>query len=159
MMLTEIGLGTCYLGHALDKSHHQQLGLRPDEDVLITLALGKALVRGDEVHNPSEHRKREAFDHLMLEGIPDPDQRLMIEAARLAPSYMNSQGWRFSVVDGEIRLHKKSSDFLRNRFLGISGYFDGRRPCHLEIAARHLGYGTRLVLTTPWNQLPNISKL
>ena len=103
-MLTEMGLGTCYLGHALDKvTTISTLGLRPDEDVLITLALGKALVRGDEVHNPSEHRKREAFDHLMLEGIPDPDQRLMIEAARLAPSYMNSQGWRFSVVDGEIQ--------------------------------------------------------
>ncbi len=147
LMLTEIGLGTCYLGHALDKvTAISTLGLRPDEDVLITLALGKALIRGDEVHNPSEHRKRETFEHLMLEGIPDPDQRLMIEAARLAPSYMNSQGWRFSVVDGEIRLHKKSSDFLRNRFLGISGYFDmGVALCHMEVAARHLGYGTRLV--------------
>lgn len=142
LKLTEIGIGTCYLGHALDKATATRIfGMDQDEDVLITIAIGKAMVSGNEQFGQGDDRKRESFNTLVLEGIPNPNQRKIIEAVRVGPSYMNSQRWRFTITDDEIRLHKKGLDFLRSRFFGMSGYFDmGIAICHMELAAKYLGY-------------------
>ncbi|GEM_PF-742962 len=146
LRLTEIGIGTCYLGHALDKATATRiLGIEQNEDVLITIAIGKAMISGDELFGPGDERKRESFSSLIIEGIPNPHQRKIIEAVSIGPSYMNSQRWRFSFTEDEIRLHKKGLDFLRTRIFGMSGYFDmGIAICHMELTAKYLGYKTTI---------------
>ncbi len=108
LWFSENGLGSCWLGMAKPAD-----GLRPNEDgglsYVISMAFGK----------PAEtpHRSLNDFKRKPLSEISDGnDSRL--EAARLAPSGLNAQGWYFSVAGGKIRCYRKKPGFIAPDKLG-----------------------------------------
>jgi nitroreductase len=102
LWFSENGLGSCWLGMA-----------KPNEDgdlsYVISMAFGKPA--------GSAHRSLADFNRKPLSEISDgSDPRL--EAARLAPSGMNAQGWYFSASGGKIRCYRKKPGIIAPEKLG-----------------------------------------
>jgi nitroreductase len=102
LWFSENGLGSCWLGMAKPSEDG-------DLDYVISMAFGK----------PAEplHRSLVEFKRKPLAEISEGnDARL--EAARLAPSGMNAQGWFFSASDGKIRCYRKKPSIIASEKLG-----------------------------------------
>ena len=90
------GLGSCWLGMA-----------KPDEKgelpYIISMAFGK----------PAErlHRSLSEFKRKPLSEVSEGDDE-RLEAARLAPSGMNAQGWHFAAKEGTILCYRKKSGIM-----------------------------------------------
>jgi nitroreductase len=102
LWFSENGLGSCWLGMA-----------KPNEggdlSYVISMAFGKPV--------GTAHRSLADFNRKPLSEISDgSDPRL--EAARLAPSGMNTQGWYFSAADGKIRCYRKKPGIIAPEKLG-----------------------------------------
>lgn len=112
LYFSENGIGSCWLGMA--KPHEK--GEMP---YVISMAFGM----------PAEplHRSLSEFNRKALSEISEgSDERL--EAARLAPSGINTQGWFFSAADGKIRCYRKKPAF----FLAKLSCIDiGIAICHI----------------------------
>jgi hypothetical protein len=81
------------------------------------------------------HKRKQLSD--LVTGIPDRDwMGKALEAARLAPSAVNRQPWRFVIGDNSIavRLDKKKDTSKISRRLDC-----GIAMLHLELGARHAG--------------------
>ncbi|MCL2163344.1 MAG: nitroreductase [Oscillospiraceae bacterium] len=93
------GLGSCWLGMA---KPYEKSGM----PYVISMAFG----------NPAEplHRSLSEFKRKPLSEISTGvDERL--EAARLAPSGMNAQGWFFEATDGIIHCYRKKSGVMSEK--------------------------------------------
>ncbi len=102
LWFSENGLGSYWLGMA-----------KPSEDGDLSYVI--SMVFG----NPEEplHRSLTDFKRKPLSEISDGnDSRL--EAARLAPSGINAQGWYFSALNGKIRCYRKKPGFIASEKLG-----------------------------------------
>lgn len=102
-----------------------------DPNSIIGLAFGK----------PTEtaSRKHEEFDRKPMSEIArGSDPRL--EAARLAPSGMNSQPWYFIVDGSAVHVYyKKSLGGLIGRMYHHTDFDAGIALCHLDVASEHEG--------------------
>ena len=88
LYLCSIGLGTCFIGsNRVKKAELEKNGKR----LVGIVAFGKS-------HGSHTRRQREA-KRLPLEEL--------LDAARMAPSSMNSQPWRFVVYDNRIHIFSK----------------------------------------------------
>jgi hypothetical protein len=70
----------------------------------------------------------------------------LLEPARLAPSAINLQNWYFTGDKNLIHAYSAKSGFLRSIVGG--SYFPvnvGIAICHLQLAAEHLGWKTKIV--------------
>jgi len=118
LFFAENGLGCCWLGAA-----------KPQEKVdsalpyVICMSFGKPT---EPLHRELAGFKRKAL-HQISEGI---DPRL--EAARLAPSGINAQGWFFAATGGKIHCYRKKPGAIAGLFLGNMGAID------LGIAVYHI---------------------
>ena len=92
-------LGSCWLGMA---KPNEKGGL----PYIISMAFGK----------PAEppHRSLPEFKRKPLSEISEGDDG-RLEAARLAPSGMNAQGWFFAAADGIIRCYRKKPGLLAEK--------------------------------------------
>jgi nitroreductase len=138
---TARGLDTCWVGGAFSRSRVGGLvDLAPGEVVLAVSPVGHALER-----IPS--RERLVFGagkpkhHRSLEEIAPDRQawpawaRAGVEAARIAPSAMNRQPWRFAFEDGAVRVWAAGAPTPR-----ITLRLDcGIAMLHFELAARAEG--------------------
>jgi nitroreductase len=112
------GLGSCWLGAS-----------KPDEVMESTLPYVIALAFG----KPAEpmHRQLSEFKRKPLSEICEGnDPRL--EAARLAPSGVNMQGWYFKAESGKIHCYLKKTNPIMGLMLGKLGRID------LGIAIYHI---------------------
>ena len=93
------GLGSCWLGMA-----------KPNEKTGLPYAISMAF--GKPAEPP--HRSFSEFKRKPLSDISEgADERL--EAARLAPSGMNAQGWFFVAKGGTIRCYRKKSGLMSEK--------------------------------------------
>lgn len=96
-----------------------------------------------KVGNPAQGLAREPseFDRkAMSEVSADPVLQTLLEAARLAPSAMNSQPWRFTREGGSIGVCCKNPG-VKKLFLGRMNQIDmGICLCHTLLALEHAGY-------------------
>jgi nitroreductase len=102
LWFSENGLGSCWLGMAKPSESG-------DLSYVISMAFGK----------PAEslHRNLADFKRKPLAEICDGnDARL--EAARLAPSGLNAQGWHFSASDAGIHCYRKKPGIIAPEKLG-----------------------------------------
>ena len=129
------GIGSCYQGGARVK-HEDEKELEP----VMIMAFGY----------PAEplERDREAFKRMELNrfvkvhGNFGKVQRKLLEAARVAPSAMNLQPWRFVVTDGRIHMFVKKPGkigYRKSHFLVI--YMTAKLP---EFCSQHIGQYRRL---------------
>ena len=114
------GIGSCWVGMAKpEKSQAAETAL----PYVISIAFGK----------PAEplHRNLSEFKRKPLSAISEgSDERL--EAARLAPSGVNSQNWYFAARDGNIHCYRKKAISLLGNFMNKLACIDlGIAICHL----------------------------
>jgi len=134
------GLGRCWLGLAKPKQREKD-GMQH----CITLAFG----------HPAEPLSRTAadFKRKALEQISTgSDPRL--EAARVAPSAVNSQTWFFDAHDGDIDVFMERTGAIKRRIYGSMNVIDnGIALCHLYLASQHFDLPFNF-LVVPETQAP-----
>ncbi|PKK38887.1 hypothetical protein ABB02_01822 [Clostridiaceae bacterium JG1575] len=138
--LHQAGLGSCYLGNAINQKAAQAFLKRPlPGEVLLTLALGTS-AKDQALTRPSSLAKRRPLDSFLLEGTPTKAQRLILQAARLAPTGMNSQTFRFKVRPDALLLYRELLFRMHSRFFRDLTTVDmGIVLCHMALAAREVG--------------------
>jgi nitroreductase len=118
LFFSENGLGCCWLAAA--KPQEKEASALP---FVICMSFGK----------PTEplHREFADFKRKPLSEISEgKDERL--EAARLAPSGINAQGWFFMADGGKIHCYRKKSNPILGIMLGEMGIIDlGIALCHI----------------------------
>lgn len=110
LFFSENGIGACWVGMA--KTELADQGGLP---FAIAIAFGTP---AEPLHREPSQFKRKAL-HLISEG---EDKRL--EAARLAPSGINAQGWYFIAENGKIHAYRKKPNALLGLFAGSLGEMD-----------------------------------
>lgn len=102
LYMCSLGLGTCYCaGVGLKKVQKERDGKR----LIALVAFGKS--KGSHVRKQTEARRLELKELCVFKEIPRQWMKQLLEAARLAPSSMNSQPWRFVVYDNRIHIFSK----------------------------------------------------
>ena len=107
LYMTSRGLGTCYLTHVertVDEIH--QLKKKP----ILGIGFGKTQ---ENMYRDSRKSHRLPEKEIALyKSEVSSDIKLMIKAARVAPSYMNSQPWRMVVYDNRIHIFARKNVFI-----------------------------------------------
>lgn len=102
LQMCAMGLGTCYCsGTGLKKVPKERDGKR----LTALLAFGES--KGAHVRKQADARRLELKELCVFKEIPRQWMKQLLEAARLAPSSMNSQPWRFVVYDNRIHIFSK----------------------------------------------------
>lgn len=94
-----MGLGSCFIGGRILKKKYQYAGEK--EQVLI-LAFGEA--KEEVTRKPVEAKRHPLEELCVYKEVPRQWMNQLLEAARMAPSSMNSQPWRFVVYDNRIHI-------------------------------------------------------
>ena len=90
LYLCSIGLGTCFIGsNRVKKAELEKNGKR----LVGIVAFGKS--HGSHTRRQSEAKRLPLEDLCVFKEVPRQWMTQMLEAARLSPSSMNSQPWRF----------------------------------------------------------------
>ncbi len=128
---TAMGLGTCWLGMFNKKVVQEAVPLAEGESVRCILAIGTP-------GEPYAARPRKTLSRLTgldqqsLQALPQWQQRALT-CARMAPSAVNAQPWRFEVAEDSIRLMCTSANHGYGRLdFGIA-------MLHVELGAAHCG--------------------
>jgi hypothetical protein len=138
---TSLGLGTCWVaGFFRPDAAASLAGAAPDERVLAVTPVGCVAEEWSFEEKAMagfgrSHRRKPLSD--LVTGPPEKEWpiwiRAALEAARLAPSAVNRQPWRFLVREESITL---STDDLNDSY-GISKRLDcGIAMLHIEVACR-----------------------
>lgn len=151
---TALGLGTCWVGGMFRASKVKGLGPIPGEKVFAVIPLGYPAARPSFGHRflkgfaRSKNRKDLATICPSLPHAP-PWAVAGLEAARLAPSAMNRQPWRFTIQDDQVILADGGFDTPL-----VSKKLDcGIALLHFELGARHAGWQGRW----EWRKAPDIA--
>lgn len=146
LYLTAKGLGSCYLGSAKPRKDILA-GLK--HEYVLALAFGES---EQEVYRIAEKAKRlPESDIAVYKTEVKKPVKTLIRAARLAPSSMNSQPWRFVVYNNRIHVFCKKNIFLSSVLSEIKLIDIGVCLANLLVAAEELWVDVKLL------RLDNIS--
>jgi len=159
LLATSMGLGTCWLGGAFNKSNFgKKISLTAQEVLPAVAAIGNIADRnlsGDEIRQRVGATQRYASDQLFFDQefgqAMTPDAAgvyaELLEMVRLAPSAKNKQPWR--IIRKGQRWHfylERTKGYGKGslifRLLGVADLqrIDmGIAMCHFELAAQELG--------------------
>jgi len=141
---TRLGLDTCWIGGTFSASKlAATIGLETGERIFCVSPLGYAqqslsfAERTVFGHKDTGPKPRKPAEEIAPGNAAWPSWvRTGIEAARLAPSAMNRQPWRFSYVDGRVTISFDGADIYKK----VSKRLDcGIAMLHFEVGARHAG--------------------
>lgn len=137
---TSMGLATCWVGGFFKpEAVKRQIEMTAGEKAFAVSPVGWAIAayddEGEPKLTPAVSHKRKSLEKL-YRGLPEnlwPDWvKSALEAARLAPSAVNRQPWRFLVEEGAITISVDGLYFS----MGISKRLDcGIAMLHLEVGA------------------------
>lgn len=133
LYLTIKGIGSCILG--VSKQRRSKL-VDLEYPIASILAFGKAK---ENIYRESKKARRISEDHLcsFKSEVPN-NMKSIIKAARLAPSSMNSQPWRFVVYDNRIHVFARK-DFISTRLLKNTRDIDiGIMLAHIILTSEEL---------------------
>lgn len=159
---THLGLASCWIGGVFDrKGFAAQLGIAPEEDLPVVVALGHAAERrsladrvtrwgskGDKRKAPQELFRYEDASPACPEELRQPIQEAL-SLARLAPSASNRQPWRV-VVDGRVLHLFLKRDSLYQKLMpqvDLQMVDMGIFLSHLELGLRHHGMAYQITHT------------
>lgn len=97
--LVTMGLGSCFIGTRILKKKYQSIG---DKEQLMILAFGEA--KEEVTRKPVDAKRRSLEELCVYKEVPRQWMKQLLEAARMSPSSMNSQPWRFVVYDNRIHI-------------------------------------------------------
>lgn len=109
LYLYTLGLGSCFIGNPILRKKYLKRG---SKKLMVVLAFGKA--KGSCTRKQIEARRLSLNELCVYKETPRQWMKQLLDAARMAPSSMNSQPWRFVVFDSRIHIFSKkhSSDRL-----------------------------------------------
>lgn len=110
LYLCSIGLGSCFIGLTVLKKPLQR---KDDKKLYALMAFGRS--KGAHTRKPIEAKRLAMEELCVYKEVPRLWMKQLLEAARLSPSSMNSQPWRFVVYDNRIHIFSKKqrSDRLK----------------------------------------------
>lgn len=137
---TAAGIDSCWIGGFYDrKALKKEIDLKAGQEIMAVIALGQAkaktTISEKVVKLVSGSKKRKELDELCLPEFEEewPEWiKTAIKAARLAPSAVNRQPWRFKVEDDSLVLLASTGESKG----GVSPLLDcGIALAHLELGA------------------------
>jgi len=138
LFLTTKNLGSCFIGSAGRAVRKNRIG---NKKLLILLAFGKC--KGSCTRKAAETKRMGLNDLCVYKEVPRQWMKQLLEGARLAPSSMNSQPWRFVVYDNRIHIFAKKHNMEQ---LGKWEEFNfGIMLSHLMIVAEELWLDVDLI--------------
>lgn len=131
-----MGLGTCWLGASYNKKNVQEtisreIELLPGEKIVCIISVGQP----NEKYTARPRKSLEELTGLQtaaLSELPEWQQRAL-ECARLAPSAVNAQPWKFYVDGDTLAIKNTSWNF------GFGMLDCGIAMLHMELGAAHCG--------------------
>lgn len=129
LYLTRKGIGTCYLGASSIEGYELPAGMQR----VMVVAMGMAQ---EKLYRDAVLAKRLPLKELCIykEDIGE-EIRNILKAARLAPSSMNSQPWRFVVYNNRLHLFARKEGWSAGLLPSFQEFNLGIVLCHLETAA------------------------
>jgi nitroreductase len=160
LRLTELDLGSCWMGGTFQKKHFQnQITLSDGEKIAIVLPFGYAAEKSsliDQIFRKtagSDHRK--SLGEIIFDGKADIpldehklDERMLsiLECVRLAPSASNRQPWRLVLSNSGVDFYLQRTPNYRKAFLTDLQRVDmGIAMAHFEMACDYYN------LSGKWN--------
>ncbi|HJD38026.1 nitroreductase family protein [Blautia sp. An46] len=138
LFLCTKGLGTCFLGGVKPRMGNNRRG---NLKFIIMLAFGKS--KGSYTRKAVDAKRMELKELCVYKEVPRQWMKQLLEAARLAPSSMNSQPWRFVVYDNRIHV------FAKKHNMNHLGKFEelnfGIMFSHLMVVAEELWLDVDLI--------------
>ncbi len=139
LYLESIGLGACFMGAA---TPNKALSPALKYNYVITLAFGKS---SEILHRDSSEAKRLPEEELVVyKEEVSSDIKELLTAARLAPSSMNSQPWRFVVYENRIHVFAKKYPLLMRPITKLKMFDMGIMLANMIIAADELWINLKL---------------
>lgn len=147
LMLTTIGLATCWLGANIKNSPLLSTVDIPEGQLpQLMIAFGNpAEGKSPFRENPSDAKRKTLQE--IASGNMDVTWRSIAEAIRLAPSGVNAQPWRLVFGNGKVHVYSvlPGNPILRH-FMGSLNLIDsGIALCHAMISARHFSKNIRFI--------------
>lgn len=155
---TRLGLDTCWIGGTFNASKlGAAIGLASGERLFCVSPLGYAqqslsfAERTVFGHKDTGPKPRKSAEDIAPGSTAWPSwARTGVEAARLAPSAMNRQLWRFAYTDGRVTISYDGTDTYKK----VSKRLDcGIAMMHFEVGARHAGVSGEWDLLTKGAQV------
>ncbi len=123
------GVGTCYQGMVKTAGLSGPAGMEP----VMVVAFGYA---AEKLHRESFRAKRLPLKDLCVFKEDSTEElRLMLQAARLAPSAFNRQPWRFIVYQNRIHVFVRKEQRPLRAGRGRNGFDMGIMLSHMTLAA------------------------
>lgn len=128
---TAMGFGTCWLGMYNKKAAAAALQLQEEEQLTCITPIGMGTgVYAARPRKPLS--KLTGLDQEELQNLPEW-QRFALECARMAPSAVNGQPWKFTIEGQNIRIQPTGNN------LGYAKIDCGIAMLHMELGAAHGG--------------------
>lgn len=107
LFLCSKGLGSCFMGSPFVNKGYRSKG---DKKLICIMAFG--IPKGSASRNTADFKRLE-FDQLCVyREQPGPWIMQILESARLAPSAMNTQPWRFVIHNNKIHVFSKKAGMV-----------------------------------------------
>ncbi len=145
LYMMTIGLGSCFLGSDELRDAPKSRG---EKKFVILIAFGKP--KGSLIRRSSEARRLPLKELCVFKDQPKKWMTNVIEAARLAPSSLNRQPWRFVVVGNRIHIFCRSGNMDRPKKWNEFDF--GVMFAHIAVASDELWLDVDLI------RLENISQ-
>ncbi|MFW6048473.1 MAG: nitroreductase family protein [Candidatus Natronoplasma sp.] len=140
LYLTEKGIGTCWLGSGIEHDLLKDL-FDYEGNTVILAAFGDSVPDKSNLRKNPESASRKDLDDLMINGYEVPKEvRNIIDGARMAPSAINSQPWRFFYEDDVIHVYIEKKGMFKKMVRKI-GDLDKLNHIDVGIALKHLEIG------------------
>lgn len=147
LAMTTMGLATCWLGGQVQS--REALGRVADlpaaHRLIGLVAFGRAADPERSVRKSSSEARRRELKDLVIAGDITEAWVPVLEAARLAPSAVNTQPWRFALEPHVVHVYTTHGAGLPGRLLEKTNPLDaGIALSHIHIAAAHLNKNARI---------------
>jgi nitroreductase len=172
LAMTDLGLGTCWLGGTFNKTlFSSKINCSPGEDLPAITPLGYSIknsVREKMIRSFTKADDRLPWDKLFFEGnLSTPINKTnlgiyetLLEMIRIAPSAGNRQPWRIIKNTSKDDFHFYSTNPKDGRFLHYSKFRPldlGIAVCHFNLTAKELGVKGDWVFQE--DKIPNVENL
>ncbi|KNF07784.1 nitroreductase [Gottschalkia purinilytica] len=139
LKLTTMGIATCWIGgHIKPELLYDIVDIPQNHAPVILVSFGYPKNKETFLRQTSHENKRKKLSEIIEEKSNDTWDNIL-DAARVAPSAVNSQPWRFVVEDQAIHTYVvKRSNFITKKVLERINQIDiGIALSHINIASSH----------------------
>ena len=164
LRLTDLGLGTCWLGGTFKRSSFNKSAELKDSEILpavtpIGYPSGKRSLMERTVAMGAGARTRKGFEELFFDGdftlpLKTDDYKLKtcLEMVRIGPSASNKQPWRAVKQNGAVHFYlAETKGYAGNSSFGFKMQrIDlGIATCHIDMTAKELGIQGKITVNDP----------